>query len=217
MGRSRIWALAIAFAAVLSQSGCTVSSKDRLVDIDKAPLDEKILGHWRIPDNNQPLFGPRKNTETEVAHWFVGRPPESAIRGAPKNVGIAHGVHFGTDHKLDCLACVFLTSKIGMAHYLDVIPYDHRLEGVDWTAVGGQPHWFFKYELQDDRLTLWTPDVGAIIKLVEDGKLKGEITRGFAKSVRLSESAESWSRFLQTDEGMALFKDSGKLVLERVK
>jgi hypothetical protein len=209
--------VAVAFVAVLSQSGCMVSSKDRLVDIDKAQLDEKIVGHWRSTDKNELLFGPRKNTETEVAHWFVGRPPESAIRGAPKNVGIAHGVHFGTDYQLDCLDGVLLTSKIGMAHYLDVMPYDHRLEGVDWAAVGERAHWLFKYELQDDRLILWTPDVGATIKLVEAGKLKGEVTRGLAQSVRLSVSAESWSRFLQTDEGMAIFEDSGKLVLERVK
>jgi len=218
MNRSFACGAAALCVTLLCQSGCTVMSQHPFVEMDKVRLDKRILGHWRpaIQDVDK-TFGLPQVTEAELGHIFVGRPATSRLYGAPKEAGMSHLVNWGPNHEVSSDAFVFFTAKIGTAHYLDLMPCGVPTEPVSWAAIAGQHHLFLKYEIDDDRLTLWPPNVEATIALVDAGKLKGKVTRGFARGVELLESAESWSRFLQTEEGAALFKDDGKIVVERAK
>ena len=207
MKRSTHLSRAFLLLIAMTQAGC-VDCDQPLVDPDKAEVDERLFGQWRSAE-----------PKDFKVHYLVGRVWKNRIERAPKGLMVGYSFETGPNHEIDLgkIPGFLLTTKIGSDCYLIEIIRKELGVPKEWKAEDVKTYTPCKYEIKDDRLTVWAMDAAATGDLIEGGKLKGRIKKGFIRNVRLSESTENLRVFLKTDAGKALFNDKNKTVLERVK
>ena len=206
MSLSRI-AIAIAFAFVLVSLPACVTSEHALVEPQKCKFDERLVGVWK------------EVGEDKVTYAFIGRPRNLDDR--PDGLMMIQTVEFHTESELEAAdkPMFFFSVKAGANNYLQ-LPNLKDDKVLKWTPNNIQGHQFMRVEIFDDRLILQFMDKNAVIKLIEDGKLKGTVkkTKGIlSPEVRITESPEGLSKFLTTDVAQNLFVGERKITLIRVK
>ncbi|MBI3409023.1 MAG: hypothetical protein HY040_11805 [Planctomycetes bacterium] len=196
----------------LSTTSCVVESSHPLSDPAEAKPDARLAGQWRDPEKAR-------------SDMYVGR-PKLAAEGLPAGVMIAHTITTFVDNEVDHTAQAFFVTKIGNEHYLNLFDPKHCLEGSKWDGEKPSPFLLVKYVVADDRLTVWTMDLDATAKAVEDGKLKGTVQRKKAdkagkkttvSGVRLTVTSENLAAFLNKGGGKSLFTENSKVTYIRVK
>jgi hypothetical protein len=207
---------ALAIVALM-QTSCVVESDQPLIDIGKATLDERILGQWKSVEGDR-----------TVLH-FVGRP--AGIADCPDALMVLHSVTVGSKQELswDGLPVYGFTAKVGKDDYFHMIALagdGDAQRPTDWKKVDIHSYLILKYAITDGRLTYWLMNLDAAAKAIDDGKLKGVVTRsknkdgGESKGVQgvtFKDSSANLRRFLENGGNTTLFNDKEKIVLTRVK
>ena len=196
---------AFAFAGIcLSMASC-IDSKNPISDPEKAKVDQKFLGVWRMADKGG-----------DVIYYHVGLAGGKLPRGVLRAISIRHnkdGSVGGPDELL--LFC----TEAGNSRFLNVACVDRKedLEKLDqsgWNAKLVNAYFIIKYELKDDSLKLWQMDRNAKAKAIEAGKIKGEITKN---DVTFTDTSENLAKFLADPANAGLFDAKDSIRYDRVK
>jgi len=174
----------IAFLAILI-TGCVPLSDNPLTDPDKENMDSSLYGTW---------------------YWKAK--DESGY------------LHIGLDHRSKLLRIVMLdidkqaelelseflghTSVLGENKYLN-------LKKVSLANKTGSGYLFVKYDIQGDLLAISILGNNTVKKAIEDGKLKGQVTKSkWSSSVRVTEDQEKLKRFILEND-TELFRETNHL------
>lgn len=195
--------LLIAVACLLFAS-CE-DSRNPLSDPEKAELDAKLPGVWRLRDEHG-----------HVTYYHAGRAGDKLPEGVMRVIGVTHW----KDGKLrrpgkeDMLA---FSTRIGDGGYLNVtILSDQQAKSLSesgWRPEAAKVYWIIKYQVQGDTLALQFMDPDARKQAIKAGKIKG-IVEG--KKAVITDTTENFRGVIAAGGGKNLF--SKKVVkLERVK
>jgi hypothetical protein len=211
MNRTRIRLLArlALLLPLLSLASCVVESKNPLSDPDTSKPDRRLFGQWK---------GTNENKTTE--YLFIGL-PSVQIKGRPEGIMVAHTIDVTADHKISASAYALFVTTIGKDTYLNV--FESKLaenaEQPEWSKTNIQSVLPVQCVVTDDQLSIWLMDLEATAKVVDSGKLKGEVRRkdGTVSSVLLTDTTENLAAYLKDGGNKGLFAEKGALVYSRVK
>jgi hypothetical protein len=177
----------LAWAACLGAAGCGDSTAP-LSDPAAAKVDQRLLGVWRI-----------KAEDGSVTYCHVGQAGEKL----PGAMRIATVTHREDRIEPPTLLLAFV-SRLGDKTYLNVA--DGKPERAERVAAEGwktvDAYFILRYEMADDKLTIWTMDAGAKRQAVEGGKIKGTTER---RQALLTDTTENLARFVAA-AGDGLFR-----------
>jgi hypothetical protein len=207
-GKAQHWLVFLVFAAGLPGCGCVL--KEPLSDADKAKIDERLFGPWKIddPDKKQRDYG-------IVA---IGK---ADLQGAP--AGILKFVALGNDGndklRIDSL-CFFITS-LGTENYANILNHDFmdKDSPKTWEKARTKDWCLLKYSLENDRLSVWLVNNEALEEAITQKELKGTIEEKGAfrtKSITITDSKD-FVRFLTNGGDKRIFTDKTKQVFSRIK
>lgn len=181
-------------------AGCVDSTKP-LVDPQKAKPDKQLLGLWR-----------HVGQDGQVSFYHIGQAGDEQPEGVFRVVGVTH-----REGQLAPPAEMLLfTAQVGGKSYLNVAELKpgvaEKIKEKGWEAVEG--YFIWRYQIEGDRLTVWAMDNEAKRRVVEAGKLKGEVSTGRFRFVKFTDAPENLARFL-SEAGDSLFTND-PVRLERV-
>jgi hypothetical protein len=111
----------------------------------------------------------------------------------------------------------FFVSKVGNDHYANLAKFADR----DDTART-ITYWFYKYRVAGDRLDTWGMNLKHTARVVESGRLKGEVVRRKDKpdqieSVLITDTQANIQALLRDPASAELFPDEAKTSYVRVR
>jgi len=212
--RPRFLLLALALVPCIL-TGC-VLSKHPLSRPDDAVIDESLCGVWD------------KSAGNGVNQIIISVPAKGKV---PK--GMLMFQELTGDGKANSVnsPVLFFVSKIGNDEYWNMVmnptldnqtPADYleKFNFDEWAKDPKRVYMFVRCKRTKDRMTIHGLDTEAMAKIVQAGKLKGDVERDpqtkEAKSVSLTDSTENLRAFLKT-AGKEVFKADGAEEYRKVK
>jgi hypothetical protein len=187
-------------AALLSLTGCD-DSKNPLSDPRTAKPDERLVGVWRLPEEDGGL-----------TYYHVGRAGDKSPKGMLQVAYVRH-----EKGKISSSGEFFaFPTVLGEKRYLNV-----ALEEEPRTKPSGEKVWkaeqvvsyfVFKYQVEGDHLLLWPVNSNVKKQAIKDGKIKGVVEEGL--STKFTDTTENVARFV-AQAGDGLFAEK-PLRLERI-
>jgi hypothetical protein len=187
----------LALAGVCLLMASCFDSKEPISDPQKATVDPALLGVWR-----------KTNTDNHgtVQYCHIGRFGDK-MPGVLRAIAVTHaksGFLSGPGE------FIFFSSKVGNNRFFNVTTasqqYLHKLTQKGWDASLIQGYFLFKYELQDDTLTVWGFDKDAKRRAIQAGKIKGMIEKdkNGNESVHFTDTSEHIAAMLASPDGANL-------------
>jgi hypothetical protein len=196
--------------SVLPLASC-VQLSGPLSDPDKAKPDRELLGVWRNSDN-----------APGYSFLFVG---SSGDRHQPP--GIVEVIQVESNRHDNIMArqpLLFFTTAIGKSKYAnikyaDFVPAADRAKLPTRAKRYANGYALIKYQVEQDRLSVWLPDSEEAVALVQTGKLKGSVEDGGLLKLKLAtiDDSPGLSRFLGDGGDKVLFPDKHKSTFTRVR
>ena len=109
MSRSRTVGVIGMLLLAITQISCVVESEHPLIDPEKAQLDERLFGQWKMVDGDR------------TVHHFFGKP--TGIMDCPAGLVVLHGATFSAKHEIDwdSQPMYGFAAKVGKEDYLHLI------------------------------------------------------------------------------------------------
>lgn len=163
--KRRIAAAALAMLC-LSLTSC-IDSQNPLCSPDLAKIDPAIVGIWQI-----------KSDSGELQYYHIARADGKLPAGILRIVLVSHGKNGSVSRPGEMLA--FCTT-IRENHYLNVALIDDKdIEQFDkpgWKPSLIKGYILVKYQVGGDSVTFWNMDQEAKRRAIDDGKVKGTVTK----------------------------------------
>jgi hypothetical protein len=210
MNARRIFVLLLVFSA-FGLSSC-LPLDNPLSDPDKAQPDTKLLGAWKGIGKKEQRAG--------FALLLISK---SGVDDAPPGIlkWVASEVDKEKDLRTKIPQYIFPT-PLGDNHYLHVINPAGLGIGRDqpftWSNRNLKSYSLFKYQVAEDKLTIWRGDHKAVEAAIKKGQVQGTINHQKAPAVDLT-GGEDLAKFL-TNGGDKLFfpaKPEYQLEFTRIK
>jgi hypothetical protein len=201
-------AMVAGLAFVAAFAGCVPEAEHPIGNPDTAQQDAQLHGLW-VADQS--------DGETQYLH--IGAEPEKGLAAgvASPEAGlmrfwlIGHTTESGrVDNPFGMR---FFVSRVGDSQYASLaLPIDDR------ETAPPRSWWFFKYQVDQGKLTTWGMDFETVGKFIEDGKVRGTVERdsqGRLKKVLITASSEQVEDFVEENDD-ALFPDNLKTIFHKV-
>ena len=197
---------AIVSAVFLLSGGCT-DSKNPLSDPQTSKADQRLAGVWREQDE-----------DGKVTYYHVGRVGEKLPDGMMWAVFVQH-----SEGEVESPgAWLIFPTILGGKTYLNVTEASpqrlDRLKEKGWKPETDDHYFILKYQVEGDKLVLWSMDEDAKEQAIKAGKIKGVIEKqksGYMDRVEFTDSTENVAR-LVAQAGDSLFSKEQVRRLERV-
>ena len=184
----------LAVAVCFFASGCD-DSKNPLSDPQTSKTDERQVGVWRLRNSDG------------VGYYHIGQAGGKLPGSVMRVVEVTH-----SQKKLEYPHeyLVFPTT-LGGKTYLSVTEGKEQqvklLEEKGWKPEVVDSYYILKYQVDGDKLLVWTMDADAKKRAIESGKIKGVIEKKkdqYASTVKFIDTTENLARFV-AEAGNGLF------------
>jgi len=188
------------FLLLLVLPACTVTSRNPLSDPAEATPDRNLFGQWKFA-----------NAEKGTVHLFVGLPSDMQAKERPAGFMVVHLLSINVNMQIDAdrEPAFFFVTRIGKDTFLNID------EPRDQTKP--REYWILKYVVDGDTLTFWPLSVAAAEAIVKEGYLQGQVTKGLANRVVLTDTSKKLQDFIRDKGNKTLFSENEKIVFQRVK
>jgi hypothetical protein len=186
----------------LLATSCVPESENALSDVKTAADDAALHGLWSVTQDNG-----------DVQYLHIG---SASREGATEPAGLMQMCLL--THRAEAkelvppLAPRFFITRIGDASYANLLIEPQREQSK-------AKHWFYKYLVEGNRLTVWSMDWQETARVVEAGQLEGTVARdgkGRLEKVLITDSPEKLQRFVRDGGDRILFPDAAKTVYTRI-
>src|SRR5262245_19667591 len=210
MTRSKIGrAVATATIAIcaMSLASCQVKSKNPLSDPDRSRPDPALYGTWLVQDRET------KKTEDangERAFVFLGRATEADHGHFP--AGIMRGVAMGftKERVRRPMEFHFFVTQLRNGNYMNVFDEAplYKKGYVEWEKLAIKEYSLVKFRVSDDKLEIWSGQFTAVRDAIENGKLRGKVTKHWLlPSAELTDATPRLTEYLEMTGGRELFNE----------
>ncbi|MBN1394312.1 MAG: hypothetical protein JW959_04765 [Pirellulales bacterium] len=180
-------------------------SDNPLSDPQKANLDKRLLGIWRLDDSG------------ETVYYHVGKASDKLPPGVMMAVQVRHALNGSIQRPGEFFA---FSTSIGEYNYLNLIGLKDEDGGVaklwddGWKPELISDYLLVKYEVKGDSLDIWVMEADAQRLLIESGKIKGVID---GDGTRFTDTTEKLAALMASPEGEKLFPKEPTEHYKRVK
>ncbi len=208
----RVFVLSCALVGLLF-TACIPESQEPITPLAEAEQDVKLVGAWRLEDQEYVRFL-HIGAEGEKAATPGAGEPEA---GLMRFTFVSQNKGESRSNLEKPFSARFFVSEVGEDRYANVLlPIGEN----NTPAIVVPPHHYmlFKYQLSGDELTLWVTNFRATADEIERGELGGTVMREGKdlRSVTLTDSSENLADYLKRTRGEKLFGEN-KMVFRRVR
>jgi len=185
----------LATAALLG--GCVPESQHPLSAPAKAMVDDQLEGAWTLKKDRELAFihFHRRGESTNEIVAALGGQWTDVVQVVHEESG---GIESGS--------WAMFPTNIGEHSYMNVIaPNPTKAEDLSYM--------FMRYKvINGNELHLWRPDVEAFTKAIDDGRIKGKVSRTKGQlindvEVRITDTTENLAAFLTSADAQKVFAD----------
>jgi hypothetical protein len=194
----------IAIGAI-SLTSCQVKSKNPLSDPDRSRPDPALYGNWLLQD---PKTKKTVDDNGERVLVFLGKAAEADSGHFP--AGIMRGVAIGFDKERvrRPMEFHFFVTQLRNGNYMNVFEEGpvYKKKYVEWDKSAIEEYFLLKYRVSDDKLEIWTGQFSAVRDAIENGKLRGKVTKHWLlPSAQLTDTTARLTEYLERTGGRELF------------
>jgi hypothetical protein len=198
-------------AVCLLCASCVVESKNPISDLAAAKQDVELRGLWMATDQQGNKNYLHVGAESEKPFAPGLQVPEE---GLMRFWLISHEAKDGKLSKP--FGMRFFVSQLGDDRYANLV-VDADFDGRSRPTT----YWFLKYRLDGDKLETWGMNFQETAKVVESGRLKGEVVRdpqkpSEIKSVTITDTQANIQSFLR-ESAATVFLEQNKTVYTRIR